>query len=377
MKTASKLPGLNGLRAIAASLVIFGHVYQIAGLYGIQEAIPVYHRSVGGDMVNLFFVISGFIITYILLREKQATNHISLKNFYIKRILRIWPLYFLIFGAVFILSNFTSVYSGFDTLNSKSVIVFCFFIINFNSFFHFPLSVLPHYWSLSVEEQFYLFWPLLLKRLNPLVTAIVVIIAVVFLRNFAALMSNRGSHQTFWLNLSDVIQQTRFGSMAIGVIGAIMLEKIKRFDKLLFKTPIQIMCWAIFLFSILAKWYIPYIHYEVMALLYLYLILAVTISRKPIISLENRFFDWTGSISYGLYMYHWPLIPVIIVGLKKAGWLSALASFHQIPLLILSYLLTYILASLSFKYFETPFLRLKPKGPVKEKMQATAQSYSI
>src|SRR5438128_1552572 len=128
MKTASKLPGLNGLRAIAASLVIFGHVYQIAGLYGIEEAIPVYHRSVGGDMVNLFFVISGFIITYILLREKQATNHISLKNFYIKRILRIWPLYFLIFGAVFILSNFTSVYSGFETLNSKSVIVFCFFI---------------------------------------------------------------------------------------------------------------------------------------------------------------------------------------------------------------------------------------------------------
>src|SRR4051812_35551829 len=101
MGVDKKLPGLNGLRGIAASLVLIGHVYQLLGIYGLSKATEIFEkRNVGSDMVNLFFVISGFIITYILLKEKKNSGEIDLKLFYVKRILRIWPLYFLIFFIV-------------------------------------------------------------------------------------------------------------------------------------------------------------------------------------------------------------------------------------------------------------------------------------
>src|SRR5205085_3704257 len=111
---ADKLPGLNGLRSIAAIIVLVGHVYQIAGFYKINGAADIFEKiNSGDDMVNLFFVISGFIITYILMKEKAVNQTVSLKNFYIKRILRIYTLYFFFLYVVYILLNFTFFYSFF------------------------------------------------------------------------------------------------------------------------------------------------------------------------------------------------------------------------------------------------------------------------
>jgi peptidoglycan/LPS O-acetylase OafA/YrhL len=215
----NKLPGLNGLRAIAASLVLIAHVYQIAGMLGVKDGLTFFKYTISNDMVNFFFVISGFIVTLLLLKERKV-KPVNLKIFYINRILRICPLYFFIFLAVFFIINYTSLYGSFlhDTirLNAYSCIVFFLFLINFNSYYwNYNVSVLPHYWSLSIEEQFYLFWPIAVKKFNIFKFSILLIVIWVILRNYFAYLSHHGVN-LFWNRLNGVFLSSKFPSMAIG-----------------------------------------------------------------------------------------------------------------------------------------------------------------
>ncbi len=99
MKKIEKVyfPGLNALRFIAASAVIITHIELLKGFFGLKSfwQNPLLY-NLGGLGVYFFFVLSGFLITYLLLKEKTVLNDIKIKNFYIRRILRIWPLYFFI-----------------------------------------------------------------------------------------------------------------------------------------------------------------------------------------------------------------------------------------------------------------------------------------
>lgn len=362
----TKLPGLNGLRAIAATLVLIGHVYQIAGDFGNEQAADIFKKhEVGFDMVNLFFVISGFIITFILLQEKRTTGTISLKNFYYKRILRIWPIYFLIIAVVYLLSHYTSVYKVYEPLTLGSLLVLCLFILPVDvAFIHYPIGVIPHYWSLSVEEQFYAYWPVVVKKINVLKFSLGLIILWVILRNSFAYFSTHSSNNTFFNGLNTVFLTTQFPSMAIGAIGAYAVVNKKNWFAFLLTPFMQIIIWVFFLASIITKFYIPYINFEIKAFLYLLLILSVTTVKKPLISLENKFFDLTGKISYGIYMYHWPLIPIIILGLQKIGADKWYSQVYFIPLVVLCFGITFIISYFSFNYFELYFLNKRPKGNI-------------
>lgn len=360
------LPGLNGLRAIAASLVLFGHVYQIANLAGIDWAGPFFmQHQVGIDMVNLFFVISGFIITWTLLRERQATGRTSLRRFYIRRTLRIWPLYFLLVFLVYFLSRHTAVFSGFDPLTGQSLLLLALFGVGLNDLLLIPVSVLPHYWSLSVEEWFYLVFPAFFKKGYALTGALLFVPIWIILRNLVAYKASHTPEVPFWAGLNQVLLGAKFSSIAIGVIGAFLLERRHILLRIAFHPVVQAGCWLVFAVSLCYKFYIPYIHYEVMAGLYLCLILNVTGNPRTLLTLENRFLHRTGAISYGIYMYQWPLIVALInlVRPYPALW-QALTSAYLLPLAALAYGLTYGVAALSYYGFERPILRLYRPEPV-------------
>ena len=96
MKTHVYFPNLNGLRFIAAFLVILSHLEWIKMTEGMENyASAPFIKNLGSLGVSLFFVLSGFLISYLLLQEKKDTGDISIKNFYVRRILRIWPLYYI------------------------------------------------------------------------------------------------------------------------------------------------------------------------------------------------------------------------------------------------------------------------------------------
>jgi len=167
MDTEKRLPSLDGIRAIAISLVIYFHLW-------LQN-----HRIVGFDWgtlgVYIFFVLSGFLITGLLIRESERMQSASLKNFYIRRFFRIIPpLVCFLLGVKILMAL------GFPLANNRAVLFSVSFLRNYRPG---PL-VFQHLWSLSVEEQFYLIWPFLFtclsrKMLTRLLTGVIVIAPII------------------------------------------------------------------------------------------------------------------------------------------------------------------------------------------------------
>ncbi|HVX05048.1 MAG TPA: acyltransferase [Rhodanobacteraceae bacterium] len=170
--TGNRIPSLDGIRAISILLVLYGHVsstrdfpVSIVGKYG----------SWFGDVAHLgvlvFFVISGFLITSLLMREREATGTISLKRFYLRRVLRIFPAFY-----AFILVLAIAVWLGAIHLTARD---FAFELTYTVNYVPNPPWRMGHLWSLSVEEQFYLLWPLTLLVLRKR-RALIVAIAAIF-----------------------------------------------------------------------------------------------------------------------------------------------------------------------------------------------------
>ncbi|HEY0274380.1 MAG TPA: acyltransferase, partial [Chitinophaga sp.] len=187
---------LDGIRFIAALLVVLHHAqffkikYHVGALPFLDTAL-----NTGRTGVNLFFVLSGFLISYLLMREHEQTGTISLRNFYMRRILRIWPLYLaygigltvlapLIFKAVGIPAE-----SDLHTILINLVFVLL-FAINFQlAFFPYNKDILEITWSVCVEEQFYLLWPVLMLSFRKhLKTLFGVMLAIGFLSKLAGIL---------------------------------------------------------------------------------------------------------------------------------------------------------------------------------------------
>ena len=161
-------PTLNGLRGLSIVLVVFYHLSFADN--------DLYKRVFNGDLgVDIFFVLSGFLITTLNLKEKIKTSSIDLKKFYIRRVLRIFPVALLYILTVFILN--------FVFHLRIDLIVFlgaALFLYNISFFRNYPNGLsFGHFWSLATEEQFYFIFPVLLKKSYKLYLAIILFIVIV------------------------------------------------------------------------------------------------------------------------------------------------------------------------------------------------------
>ena len=150
MSLNKRIVSLDGLRAFSILLVCVGH---IAGTVGAPDILLPFH-NLGNFGVKIFFVISGFLITYLLLCEHEKTGHINLKQFYIRRTCRLFPAFY-----VFILCMALAHYIGWIELWPGDLIHAATYTMNYH---HERSWWLNHAWSLAVEEQFYLLWPFIL-----------------------------------------------------------------------------------------------------------------------------------------------------------------------------------------------------------------------
>jgi len=358
-----KIPGLNELRAIAATVVLIGHTYEIAGHYGVEWARNIYGTYLfGDDMVNLFFVISGFIISLLLMKEKEHAT-INIGKFYFKRLLRIWPLYFGVLFLVIGLEMTTSFFDSYNKLNGQSIAAVSLFLVNFNDFFKLPLSVIHHYWSLSVEEQFYLFWPFLVRFLKVewfAISCLFIIGILVFSRNLCSLLSSVDGD--FFGLCNNVLYQTRFSVMAIGGLGAIVYLYYQSYIAFILSNKLlRRIFLALFAATFFFKVYIPYINFELKGFLYIIVILILSTEQNVKMHWWRKVLDHLGKISFGLYIYHYPIIPILLYCALKFKIFNILCSLYLLPLVVVSFLVTYFISYISFYYYESFFLKYKPK----------------
>lgn len=355
---------LNALRFIGFVGIFFGHVFFSNDIEivnsKIYSSLYSYGKILGFISIDSFFVLSSFLITWKGLEELKVTKKFQFKNFLIRRSLRIWPLYFLVILLGFLI-EFMKPYYTQDISSLPSFWSFILFILNFDIIkngYEF-LFFMVFMWSISVEEQFYIFWALILKWFqNHLlkISLLIILISIIFRIYFIDDSLN--------LNFHTVSALGNFGVGALAAIAAfnnsILITKIRDFSK----TQIVI----IYLISLLIFIAIPslqnhdlfiVIQRVLFSFVFAFIILEQTYCQQSIFKLSRiKYFNFFGKISYGLYCYHGIMITIV---LKFSDYFSEslFTSIFIFPTLI--FCGTLLFSHLSYKFFESKILKLKTK----------------
>ncbi len=337
-------PNLNGLRFIAALSVIIYHVYGLETLNGHLGVI-------------LFFVLSGFLITTLLLEEKEVTENINIKFFWIRRCLRIWPLYFFI---VFI--TFIAIYTGFagGTLSQYkgSFWYYLVFIPNVAFIINAGLPYASVLWSVGSEEQFYLVWPFLVKYSGKYFWMTLIIVLVGFtiapiLLDYYNFHHYQSKNEVIGF-ISHLMMRMAFNCMATGALTAYIWRKRPDLFKYIFSKIFQIGL-VIVTLVLWIKNYHKAGSDEVFAILFALVIANAALNPGNIIRLENRVFKHLGKISYGLYVYHLIVLAIVTyIAVEITG-----GPLNQHLLFVVGTLATIGVSTLSYNYFEKFFLKIK------------------
>ncbi len=346
-------PALDGLRGLAILLVVVFHNFWFVNYF--------FYGWLG---VDLFFVLSGFLITDILLRTLTRKNFLS--NFYIRRVLRIFPLYYLFLFLFLVVLPRLDLQLNVKYYLDNQVWIWT-FMQNWLYAFKDPVNTntLNHLWSLGAEEQFYLLWPLVIllvrKPRGLLLFISLVIVTVIGLRVF---VWTRHIPGFAYFNLYTF---TRVDGICIGCMIAIL----QRIDKDVLRKytwiivlSFALMNFAFYLFDKRFFFSVPYlaiIGYPTFAMLFGLLVNeAITKTSK----LVNYIFTipvltFFGRISYGFYIFHWPVYIVLYPFVFP--WLTHY--FKEISAqyieAILSTGVAVVVSWISYRYYERFFLNLK------------------
>jgi peptidoglycan/LPS O-acetylase OafA/YrhL len=355
MQNKIHFEGLNGLRAMAVLAVVISHITIHLDFFGLDNGIFGYNKNgtpmgwlAGAYGVTIFFTLSGFLITYLLLREQQI-QPVNIRNFYMRRVLRIFPLYFLFL----ILTLFT--YLLFNIKFELKALLQCmFFAGNVPADIGRKLPLLGHYWSLGVEEQFYLFLPFfLIYSRNKLLRNTICLAVLLFgIRVICWIIyKNKGD-----FSLNFIMGTSRYHLLVFGSIVAILyFQKNEKFINLVTKKSIQILSWAIFLLFCYNKVIFPLSH-ELVAVATGCIIIAQIIGKNKLINLETKVLDFIGRISFGIYITH--NLIIFYCG-KLIGKFVLPNIFSYIFVYFFVITIVIFLSDLSYNYFEKKFLRMK------------------
>jgi peptidoglycan/LPS O-acetylase OafA/YrhL len=357
---------LNGLRFIAATLVIFHHIEQykwwakLPNIWGNTAIDALGHKA-----VSFFFVLSGFLITYLLLVENKQSGEINVRNFYIRRVLRIWPLYYLIvLLSLFMLPlvfDFSAWGINVYENNFGAVSILLLLVLpNIVRLFQPAVIGGNQLWSIGVEEQFYLVWPLLVKKfINRIISFLIVFIILKIAITFGLELCLSYSNALILKKTFRFWQLLQVEQMAIGAIGAWVLYHKK--EKLLSKIyhPLThylslALVVSLFVFPV-HHWLITY------AEAFVFMIVIMNLSTNPALRLnmEGVVFSTLGNISYGIYMYHTICITVCLFTLTHLHIDQMNPIIFNSILYVGSVVLTVSVAHLSYELFEKKFLDLK------------------
>lgn len=338
------IPELDGIRGLAIILVIAHHCFRL---------------TFGWVGVDLFFVLSGFLITGILLDTKSNENYY--RNFWARRILRIFPLYYCVLILIFLPQTLFQL-----NIIGEPSITYWFYLQNLKFTFDgsFPQGKGPlnHFWSLAIEEQFYLIFPVIIKSLRPkmfLLTSAFFIISAIILRFYLYFNNNIGYY---------VFTFCRIDALLIGAILAYLIRNkkdlITKYIHYFFVFSLLIL---VFLFltgtTKNSDKYLATFGYTIIAVFFA-TIIVYSISNFKLNFLKVFFnikaLKFFGKIAYGLYIYHYilyvlfkPAIETIIYSFIQNGYIS------KVLVSIILVTITVLISTLSYLLFEKRFLLLK------------------
>lgn len=339
---------LDGLRGVAILVVILVHI----GINHYTKQVRFFIDSRFG--VNLFFVLSGFLITTLLIKEKLNLDTISLRFFYIRRLLKIVPTAYAFLLVMVVLNEYFGLH-----MQLPDLLTSLFFLKNLA--FKNGSVYTAHFWTLAVEEQFYLTFPLLLSiSINKyFYTALSIIIAV----PFVSILGHFQIIDTHYLVVKVLMYAFWKGPtmILIGSVYSILIFKGIPFNMKISKyylTDLILLLTTLFIQNKYFIGYIPYVSELVSAVIMAY-VLASVIKNRSLLSiiLEHKLLVKTGIMSYSLYIWQ-----QLFIGTRV--WQSWLYPFRGLPLFLLmlvKLVMIFVVGLLSWKLIEKKFLKLKAR----------------
>jgi peptidoglycan/LPS O-acetylase OafA/YrhL len=410
---------LDGLRFLAALAVIMGHCQQIIANYQGYSPYEPYANKLASFGVDFFFVLSGFLISYLLMQEVEKTGTINIKNFYNRRFLRIWPLYFLVGLISVFFGSFIMNYFGFLKLNDGKYIDYVYnlpdllknlfflgtFSINFQTLLGFqnPVSSMNfgHFWSLAIEEQFYLIWAPAMYFFRRHIGAVILVflclgfyfnhLPVENFKQYTSFHYNFTGHRfwyfglgaafAWWLQYFSIkmfweqflstfnglntpiaqlskgfkpLESSKLGSLKTLISSPKLLAFIVMASQLFYLIPI-----VNYLFGTIYVHTNEFVLNAIIALIII-MVAVADYSILSILFLENTVFKYLGKISYGIYIFHIFSIYLTYKILKDMGIAEKSETFYLLCPIVAT-LISIGLAALSYHFFESRFLKLKHK----------------
>lgn len=358
---------LDGIRFICFFSVFLYHSFATEKAYILEHPFYITVKRLfnnGSLGVNFFFVLSGFLITYLLIVEKNLKGQINLGAFYVRRMLRIWPLYF--FCVFFGFFAFPVLKEMFGQVPDETaqLPMYLSFLANFDYIQNTPdAGILSLLWSIAVEEQFYLIWPALLffvpVKKYPYVFLIVLIACLVY--RFIYLDD---------LNRLDIHTLSVMGDFVVGGFAAYFAVESKKFIQFFNKLPRFYIFLGYLILIVLFLFRKEVFRYEpaltlierlVFALLFAFVILEQSFANRSLFKFSNsKFLTTWGNYSYGLYCLHFTAILIVHTLIRRWGLENNAYEFIFLEG-GLTLLLAMGMAWVSYRYYETPFLRLKKR----------------
>lgn len=356
---------LDGMRFFAAALVIVSHLEEFKKQLALPYIEVPFTEYAGTLGVRFFFVLSGFLITWKLASEKQKNpqQRIDLVRFYRNRSLRIWPLYYVyVLLTLFVFQYVPALqyghYNSHYFPQTQGIILFALMMPNTAELFNHPVLYNAHFWSLGVEEFFYLFFPLVIyfipyKNLVKVIALLLIVYAII---GFSLRQNNANNILSFY------VLRYQLTAFFMGSLAALAYVKFhtKPFINI-YKKQIEIACSFVLLVVVYFVLF-PIIKTNnslFYMLLFALLLLLMALSQMRFWVLNQPVIVYLGKISFGIYVFHQ-------VGIKLGSKVFTVTTGYHLPDTILHYLIvlliTVSLASISYFVLEKPFLNLKKKN---------------
>jgi peptidoglycan/LPS O-acetylase OafA/YrhL len=370
VKKPDYFPVLDSMRFVASMCVFAAHSVSFFNVPAAGAYFGDYLRNAGYYGVLFFYTLSGFLITYLLLKEKKRTGTIAVKRFYKRRALRICPLYYLIILPSFFVIPY--LFPGHFDQGATDwwlvLLLFLLFLPNIAMLRGFYMPTCFHMYTIGFEEQFYLVWPLIVRRAGdrPLLLlgicffapSVLELLHVLFISHGLLPNNKPAAIIQAVLMFINYFNIPAFGAGAAGAYwyfwaGEKQLEVVgkKIWRWLLLVLITTLMCLG-------KPWTVGYVN--LLSVLFVFLILNMVISgmEHP----TNRsILSQGGKISYGIYIYH-PAVFLLVFNYVINGRFNVGHPLRGYFIyLILSLALVLVIATLSYKYFELPFLRKKDR----------------
>lgn len=364
---------LDSIRFIAALMVFLGHAvspsFQYLPIKDTYWEKLLNTISSGGTGVSIFFVLSGFLITYLLISEYELNQRISIGKFYMRRVLRIWPLYFLVLAFTFFVYPFIKSMIGMNNPLASNVFYHLTFLSNFD-------VINVHQccagsdamsqnitWSVSIEEQFYVVWPLIFvmlpKRMWVYAISLVILVSIIF-----RLVNSSDGTVLYFHTFSVMLD------LGMGGLMALLVKSNKKFRQFFENTSTLTHASFLVMAFCFVFWKDDLFHFSYgnaisrifSSFSFALIITAQALTKQQsVLNLGNlSFANRWGKYAYGIYLIH-PIVITLVdvmvrmIDIPKDNLVSSLLVAAVI------FVLTVLFSKISYTYFESKFLLLKDR----------------